>query len=290
MSKGTEKHHSGSCKTPLSDVQLSRDTRNIAIGKVGVKDISYPIVVMDKNKGFQSTVARINMYVDLPHHFKGTHMSRFVEILNSYREKIALDKMEEMLGQMKEKLGASNAHVEIEFPYFIEKTAPVSGAKSLMEYNCTFIASFAETFDFILAVKVPVTSLCPCSRELSVYGAHNQRSVMTVQVRYNEFIWIEDLVQVMEECGSSPVYSLLKREDEKYVTERAYENPRFVEDMVREATQRLLGMDNVTWFSVEAENFESIHKHSAYAAIERDKRVPAGGAVNPLTVDNSVEK
>lgn len=255
----------------LTDVQLTRDTRNIAIGKVGVKDISYPIVVMDKNKKFQSTIARINMYVDLPHHFKGTHMSRFVEILNKYRENIALDKLETILATMKEKLGASNAHLEMEFPYFVEKVAPVSGAKSLMEYTCTFSASLSDHFDFVLGIKVPVTSLCPCSKELSSYGAHNQRSIMTVQVRYNEFIWIEDLIETIEECGSSPVYSLLKRADEKFVTERAYENPRFVEDMVREATVRLLNMQNVTWFSVEAENFESIHKHSAYAAIERDK-------------------
>jgi GTP cyclohydrolase IB len=255
----------------LSDVQLTRDTRNIAIGKVGVKDISYPIVVMDKNHSFQSTIARINMYVDLPHHFKGTHMSRFVEILNTYREKIALDNMETILARMKEKLGASNAHLEMEFPYFIEKTAPVSGTKSLMEYTCTFSASLSDSFDFVLGVKVPVTSLCPCSRELSNYGAHNQRSIMTVQVRYSDFLWIEDLIETIEECGSSPVYSLLKREDEKFVTERAYENPRFVEDMVREATVRLLSMDNIRWFSVEAENFESIHKHSAYAAIERSK-------------------
>jgi GTP cyclohydrolase IB len=255
----------------LSDVQLTRDTRNIPIGKVGVKDISYPIVVMDKNKSFQHTIARINMYVDLPHHFKGTHMSRFVEILNEYREDIALDKLEIILATMKEKLGASCAHLEMEFPYFIEKAAPVSKARSLMEYTCTFNATLSESFDFVLGIKVPVTSLCPCSRELSNYGAHNQRSIMTVQVRYNEFIWIEDLVEIIEQCGSSPVYSLLKREDEKFVTERAYENPRFVEDMVREATVRLLSIENVTWFSIEAENFESIHKHSAYAAIERTK-------------------
>jgi len=258
-------------KKSLSDVQLSRDTRNIPISKVGVKDISYPIVVMDKNHSFQSTVARINMYVDLPHHFKGTHMSRFVEILNTYREKIALDNMEPILAKMKEKLGASSAHLEMEFPYFIEKKAPVSRAKSLMEYTCTFSATLADEFDFVMGVKVPVTSLCPCSRELSSYGAHNQRSIMTVQVRYSEFIWLEDLIEVIEQCGSSPVYSLLKREDEKFVTERAYENPRFVEDMVREATTRLLSMENIKWFSVEAENFESIHKHSAYAAIERQK-------------------
>ncbi|GFO68557.1 GTP cyclohydrolase FolE2 [Geomonas limicola] len=258
-------------KHKLSDVQLTHDTRNIPISKVGVKDISYPIVVMDKNRSFQNTIARINMYVDLPHHFKGTHMSRFVEILNKYREDIALDKMETILASMKQKLGASNAHMELEFPYFVEKEAPVSKAKSLMEYSCTFSASLSDKFDFVLGIKVPVTSLCPCSRELSAYGAHNQRSIMTVQVRYNEFIWIEDLIELIEECGSSPVYSLLKREDEKFVTERAYENPRFVEDMVREATVRLLAMDNITWFSVEAENFESIHKHSAYAAIERSK-------------------
>ena len=255
----------------LIDVQKSRDTRKVPISKVGVKDISYPVVVMDKNRSVQHTVARVNMYVDLPHHFKGTHMSRFIEILNSYREKIALDKMETILQKMKEKLGASSAHLEIEFPYFIEKRAPVSGAKSLMEYTCEFRASLAEDFDFILGVKVPVTSLCPCSKELSSFGAHNQRSIMTVQVRYREFLWIEDLVEVIESCGSSPVYSLLKREDEKFVTERAYENPRFVEDMVREATLKLTAMETIIWFSVEAENFESIHKHSAYAVVVRDK-------------------
>jgi len=267
---------------PLSDVQKSRDTRNIPISKVGVKDISYPIVIMDKNKSIQHTVARINMYVDLPHHFKGTHMSRFIEILNVYREKIALDNMEAMLQRMKEKLGAGSAHVEIEFPYFIEKKAPASGAKSLMEYTCEFSASLSSEFDFILGIKVPLTSLCPCSKELSHYGAHNQRSIMTVRVRYREFVWIEDLIEIVEGCGSSPVYSLLKREDEKFVTEKAYENPKFVEDMVREATQKLLAMEKITWFSVEAENFESIHNHSAYAAIERDKREKG--------VDNPVDK
>ena len=254
---------------PLTDVQKTRDRRNIPINKVGVKDISYPIVVMDKNRTLQHTVARVNMYVDLPHHFKGTHMSRFIEILNTYREKIALDKIEVILERMKEKLGASRAHLEVEFPYFIEKTAPVSGAKSLMEYTCQFIASMAENFDFILGIRVPVTSLCPCSKELSRYGAHNQRSTISVQIRYREFIWIEDLVEIIERCGSSPVYSLLKREDEKYVTEQAFENPKFVEDIVREVTQSLSALDNVTWFMVEAENYESIHKHSAFASIER---------------------
>ena len=255
----------------MQDIQKSRDTRNIPIDKVGVKDISYPIVVMDRKKKFQHTIARINMYVDLPHHFKGTHMSRFIEILNSYREEIALDKLEIMLADMKKKLGASTAHLEMEFPYFIEKKAPVSKAKSLMEYTCSFSATFSEEFDFVLGIRVPVTSLCPCSKELSAYGAHNQRSIISIKARYSDFIWIEDLVSLVEECGSSPVYSLLKRVDEKHVTEKAYENPKFVEDIVREVTEKLLAEPSITWFSVEAENFESIHKHSAYAFIERDK-------------------
>jgi len=256
----------------MPDMQKRPDHRRIPIAKVGVKDITYPIVVMDKNRTLQHTVASINMYVDLPHHFKGTHMSRFVEILNRHREQIALDKLETILEEMKTKLGSASAHLEIQFPYFIDKPAPVSGAKSLMEYICEFSASMTETLDFVLGIKVPLTSLCPCSKELSRFGAHNQRSIMTVRVRYRDFIWIEDLVELIEQCGSSPLYSLLKREDEKYVTEQAYENPRFVEDMVREAYSRLAAIDNIIWFSVETENFESIHNHSAYAAVELDRR------------------
>ncbi len=262
----------GTAAAPMCDVQKAPDFRKLAINKVGVKDISYPIVVMDKNDAFQHTVARVNMYVDLPHHFKGTHMSRFVEILNAHRKEMALDKMETTLENIKEKLGASSAHLEMEFPYFIEKRAPVSGAVSLMEYTCRFIGTLSTDFDFILEIRVPVTSLCPCSKELSRFGAHNQRGIIAVQVRYREFVWIEDLVVAIEECGSSPVFSLLKREDEKFVTEQAFENPRFVEDMVREAALRLLKMDNITWFAVSAENFESIHNHSAYASIEIDKQ------------------
>jgi len=256
----------------MRDVQKTPDFRKLAINKVGVKDISYPIVVMDKNDAYQHTVARVNMYVDLPHHFKGTHMSRFVEILNAHRKEMALDKMEATLQKIKDKLGASRAHLEMEFPYFVEKRAPVSGAVSLMEYSCRFLGSLSTEFDFVLEIRVPVTSLCPCSKELSRFGAHNQRGIIAVQVRYREFVWIEDLIAAVEECGSSPVYALLKREDEKFVTEQAFENPRFVEDMVREAALRLLKMDNVTWFSVSAENFESIHNHSAYAVIEMDKQ------------------
>jgi GTP cyclohydrolase I len=286
--KGKNKSPAPSPHPPdqMLDVQKSRDTRKIPINKVGVKDISYPIVVMDKRRELQHTVARVNMYVDLPHHFKGTHMSRFVEIFNSYRENIGLNNMGVILRKMKEKLGADSAHLEIEFPYFIEKMAPVSGAVSLMEYTCEFIGSLTTELDFILGIKIPVTSLCPCSKELSRYGAHNQRSIITLKVRYQDFVWIEDLVEIIETCGSSPVYSLLKRVDEKFVTEQAYENPRFVEDIVREATLKLSEIENITWFSVEVENFESIHKHSAYAAIERDKRP---GKSTPV-VDNDVDK
>jgi len=267
-----KKHTGNEPVTTMPDIQTRHDHRRIPISKVGVKDISYPIVVMDKNRSLQHTVARVNMYVDLPHHFKGTHMSRFVEILNTHREQIALDKLEVILEEMKTKLGSKSAHLEIQFPYFIDKRAPVSGAMSLMEYTCEFCASMTDHLDFVLGIKVPLTSLCPCSKELARFGAHNQRSVITVRVRYRDFIWIEDLVELIEQCGSSPLYSLLKREDEKFVTEQAYENPRFVEDMVREAYSRLSALVNITWFSVETENFESIHNHSAFAAVELDRR------------------
>lgn len=257
----------------MPDMQKSHDNRKIPISKVGVKDISYPIVVMDKNRTLQQTVARVDMYVDLPHHFKGTHMSRFVEILNRHREQIALNRLDEILKEMQHRLGAETAHLRVEFPYFIDKAAPVSGARSLMEYSCEFDASLhGDKLDFILGVKVPLTSLCPCSKELSRFGAHNQRSIMTVRIRYNEFIWIEDLVEIIEQCGSSPVYALLKRADEKHLTEMAFENPRFVEDMVREAYLRLAADSNISWFSISAENFESIHNHSAYASVSLDRR------------------
>lgn len=256
----------------MPDMQNAPDGRNIAIDKVGVKDISYPIVVQDKNRERQSTVARINMYVDLPHHFKGTHMSRFIEILNQYHGEISIDRMDTILQEMKDHLEASCAHLEFKFPYFIEKQAPVSGARSLMEYQCQMLGSLGEQNDFILGVTVPVTSLCPCSKEISAHGAHNQRSEIRVQIRYTQHIWLEDLVEWIESCASSPVYSLLKREDEKAVTERAYENPMFVEDIVRDVTQKLSQIKEITWFKVQCENFESIHNHSAYAQVEMDRQ------------------
>lgn len=257
----------------MPDMQQSRDYRNIPISKVGVKNISYPIVVQDRQSTLQHTVATVDLYVDLPHQFKGTHMSRFVEILNRHREQIGLERLEPMLKEMRKRLGAETAHLRVEFPYFIDKEAPVSKARSLMEYTCAFDASMVgDQLDFVLEVKVPVTSLCPCSKELSRFGAHNQRSIITVKVRYTDFVWIEELVELIEQCGSSPLYALLKRADEKHVTEQAYLNPRFVEDLVREAYLKLSSLEHIVWFSVEAENFESIHNHSAYAAVEMDRR------------------
>jgi len=252
----------------MPDLQSSPDTRNIPIDKVGVKDIRYPIVVLDKNRERQHTVARINMYVDLPHHFKGTHMSRFIEILNQYHGEISIERIDSLLIDMKRHLEASCAHLELEFPYFIEKQAPASGARSLMEYQCRMVGILGEQSDFILGVTVPVTSLCPCSKEISARGAHNQRSAVNVEIRYREHIWLEDLIEWIESCASAPVYSLLKREDERALTEQAYDNPMFVEDIVREVTARLREVPEITWFKVECENFESIHNHSAYAQVE----------------------
>lgn len=256
----------------MIDVQKQQDNRNIDINKVGVKGIKYPIVVLDRSNKTQPTVATVSMYVDLPHHFKGTHMSRFIEILDRYRGEMTVNNMPEILMEMKEKLEAETAHIELEFPYFIEKEAPISRARSLMDYHCSFIGSIQTEMDFVLGVQVPVTSLCPCSKEISRFGAHNQRSHITVRVRSRDFIWLEELIEAVEQSGSCDLYSLLKRDDEKYVTEHAYENPVFVEDIVRNLAQRFRDDDRITWFTAEAENFESIHNHSAYAFIEMDKR------------------
>ena len=255
----------------MRDIQNQPDTRKIPIDRVGVKNLSYPITVLDRTNKTQHTVGSINMYVNLPHHFRGTHMSRFVEILNTYHQTLHIDTIGTILRKMKEKLHAEEAHMEISFPYFIEKSAPVSGAKSLMEYKCTYKGTLKEKEDFILGVEIPVTTLCPCSKELSDRGAHNQRSVVTIQIRSHRLVWIEELIEYAETCASSPLYALLKRRDEKAVTENAYDHPMFVEDIVREIAKKLNGDPRVIWYSVESENFESIHNHSAYASVEKDK-------------------
>ncbi len=255
----------------MVDVQNLKDERKINIKKVGVKGIKYPVIVLDRANGFQHVNAAINMYVNLPHHFKGTHMSRFIEVLNTYRGQINIKTFESILTKVKEKLNAQSAHMEIEFPYFIEKKAPVSRAKSLMEYMCRFSGeSNGNKSDFMVGVVVPVTTVCPCSKEISDEGAHNQRSMVTVNVRFRKFFWIEDLIRLIEDSASGEVFSLLKRSDEKYVTEKAFENPMFVEDVVRSVAVKLNQDANFTWYSVEAENLESIHYHNAYAYVEKE--------------------
>ncbi len=257
---------------PIEDVQSSADTRQIAIDKVGIKSVRHPIKVADKSDGVQHTVANFNMYVYLPHHFKGTHMSRFLEILNGYEREISVENFEAMLRQMVKRLEAESGHVEMSFPYFVNKTAPMSGVKSLMDYEVTFIGEIDKgKYRQTMKVVVPVTSLCPCSKKISDYGAHNQRSHVTITARANTFVWIEDLIRIAEEQASCEVFGLLKRTDEKYVTERAYDNPKFVEDMVRDVAAALNRDERIDAYIVESENFESIHNHSAYALIERDK-------------------
>ncbi len=253
----------------IRDVQSSFDSRGIGIDKVGIKNIRYPIVVLDRSNTIQHTIASINMYVDLPKQFKGTHMSRFVEILNEYRGNISIRDYPGILEKMRERFNARSAHLEIEFPYFIEKKSPVTHARSLMEYTCTFIGIRNGTgTDFVLIIRVPVLTLCPCSKEISKYGAHNQRSFVTVHLRFKGLVWIEEIVTLVEASASGQLYSLLKRPDEKYVTEFAYDNPMFVEDVVREVARKLKKNDRIVSFSVEAENLESIHNHNVYAYVE----------------------
>jgi GTP cyclohydrolase I len=256
----------------MEDVQNQQDHRDMDIDRVGVKGIRYPITVLDKDMGEQQTVAEINMYVSLPRHYKGTHMSRFVEILNEHNRRISLQNFSGILDEMKKRLNAESAHMEITFPYFISKRAPVTGAEGLMEYKCTMKGSLNSGSDLVVMIYVPICTLCPCSKEISERGAHNQRGEVRLQVRFKKFVWIEDLIKVVEESASTDVFSILKREDEKYVTEKAYNNPRFVEDIVRDIALRLKDDPNITWFSVESENFESIHNHSAYAYIEKHKK------------------
>jgi GTP cyclohydrolase I len=253
----------------MIDVQNQRDHRNIDIQKVGIKNIRYPITVLDKANGTQNTVASINMYVNLPRQFKGTHMSRFVEVLNAHRHQINLKHFGVILEELRKALRAESAHMQISFPYFLEKRAPVSGAPGLMEYACEFSGSVGASRVFLVGVSVPVTTLCPCSKEISSRGSHNQRGLVSVRVSYRRFFWIEDLIQTVEECASCDVYAILKRPDEKFVTEKAYDNPTFVEDVVRNVATKLDADPNFEAYSVEAENFESIHNHSAYAYLEK---------------------
>src|SRR5271154_3365727 len=257
----------------MHDKQSEPDHRHLRIDKVGVRGLRFPIQVLDKERTSQNTVATIGLFVDLPQEFKGTHMSRFIEVLNSHGPVVHVENITDILYAMQAKLKSAVAHLEMEFPFFLVKKAPVSGLESVMDYTARFDATAnGAEIDFVLTVKAGVTTLCPCSKAISRRGAHNQRGLVTVQVRSGKAIWIEDLIALVESSASSELYSLLKRQDEKAVTERAYDNPVFVEDLVRNVAQRCNRHPDITWYKVEAENMESIHNHSAYACIEK----PAG--------------
>lgn len=259
----------------MPDVQASQDRRNIAIDKVGVRHIRYPISLRcPATGGVQHTVARFNMLVGLPHYQKGTHMSRFLEVLNKHHEEIRSDQIMDVCRDMRQRLEAEEAHLELSFPYFIHKKAPVTGEPGMLDIEVTFECTVGQQDDFVLGIRVPATSLCPCSKEISAYGAHNQRCEMEVKVRFapGKMMWIEELFEQVEKCASAPVFAVLKRPDEKWVTEAAYDNPKFVEDIVRDLAITLESEPRIAWFQVISENFESIHNHNAYAFIERDKR------------------
>jgi GTP cyclohydrolase I len=253
----------------LPDHANEVDHRALAIDRVGIKGLAYPVQVLDRENQTQHTVARLNLYVGLPQQFKGTHMSRFVEILNARRGEITMRNIPALLTEIQRRLQADDAEIEMTFPYFISKRAPVSGVESLMEYVCTFKGAMrGSRMDFVLGVQVPVKSLCPCSKSISQYGAHNQRSLVDVEVRSDEHVWIEDIAAAVERCASAPIFALLKREDEKYITELAYDNPKFVEDLVRDVVIAVRALPGVRWLRVSADNQESIHNHSAYAQLE----------------------
>lgn len=260
----------------MQDVQNRPDTREMPIDRVGVCDLKYPIIVMDRESRQQSTTAQLSLSVNLPREFKGTHMSRFIEVLNSHRGEITMRTLPTILRELKERLDAESAHIEVRFPYFLERSAPVSGARALMDYECAFTGEMdGGTSNFVLGVRIPVTSLCPCSKAISEYGAHNQRGYVTVEVRTRlgggptpELVWIEELVEYAESSASAPLYPLLKREDERHVTMQAYDKPAFVEDVVRDVAIRLQNDERIVWFKVHALNQESIHNHNAFAQIE----------------------
>jgi len=257
--------------TALVDVQASHDKRNIAIDKVGVRGVKYPIRVLDRANEQQHTIGNFTLTVDLPHHFKGTHMSRFIEVLSEHKGQVSVHAIPQILKGLKQKSNAETAHLEVSFPFFVAKKAPVTQKESLMEYECGFSAASNHHDDFEMILKVPVATLCPCSKEISAYGAHNQRGLVSVRIRFKDHIWLEEVIEMIEGSASCGLYPLLKRPDEKWVTERAYDNPRFVEDVVREVAVAFDADSRITSYEVEVENYESIHNHNAYAYLKRSK-------------------
>lgn len=255
----------------LVDIQSTRDSRNIPIDKVGVRKVKYPMQVLERGNGTQQTVGEFTLTVDLPQEFKGTHMSRFLEILGEHNQDVSGETIQEILAKLRERLNAETAHIEVKFTLFRAKAAPVTGKVGMMGYECGFIAAGGKTNDFWLHLVVPVTTLCPCSKEISDFGAHNQRGYVTVKVRPEGMLWLEDVIDMIEAAGSAQLYPVLKRPDEKFVTEQAYQNPRFVEDMVREVAIAFDKESKILAYEIEVENHESIHDHNAYAYIQRQK-------------------
>jgi len=256
----------------IVDVQGGPDVRRLAIDKVGIKDLRHPVAVLDRSGRPQHTVGSFSMYVHLPHDRRGTHMSRFVEILNGFEEPLSVPAVRALLQRIGATLHSDAVYLEVKFPYFIAKQAPVSGVASLMDYDVMLTATLDGQDSAVdIKVVVPITSLCPCSKQISDYGAHNQRSHVTLGARIDDQLWIEELISLVEEQASCEIYGLIKRPDEKFITERAYDNPKFVEDLVRDIAARLNADPRVLAYTVESENFESIHNHSAYAFIQGDK-------------------
>lgn len=254
----------------MVDVQARADERNVPIKRVGIRNLKHPVTVLDKANGTQRTIATVNLFASLPHHFKGTHMSRFLEVFDEYVENFHMKHFLAMLDQIRRSLEAEWSYGEIDFPYFIRKHAPASGQPSMMDYRCRFIGEVGpEKRDFFVGIDVPVLTVCPCSKEISTRGAHNQRGMVTVTVKLGPFFWIEDVIALVEDSASAGLFTLLKRDDERYITEHAYDHPVFVEDLVREVVVRVEGLEQFPWFSVEATNFESIHHHDAFAYTER---------------------
>jgi GTP cyclohydrolase IB len=259
----------------LADIQKAADVRGIEIEQVGVCDLAYPIVVLDRENQRQHAAATISMSVSLPHHFKGTHMSRFLQVLARHQGEMTIRTLPPLLHELKQRLDAEAAHIEVEFTYFLQRTAPVSGLKAPMDYRCVFVGeSNGKDDEFLLRVSVPVSTLCPCSKVISDYGAHNQRGYVTISVRTHrapdgswQMIWIEELIAIAEKSASAPIYPLLKRTDERFVTMHAYDHPVFVEDVVRNVAAFLREDARIAWFEVRAVNHESIHNHSAFAVV-----------------------
>ena len=252
----------------LKDVQGEKDIRNIPLRKVGIKNLRWPVIVRNMGEGVQHTVADVSMAVDLPHDMRGTHMSRFVECLKGLGA-VNPAALEQILDELKGKLQAERAMLDLQFPYFIKKKAPVSGAEALLDIQCNYRAEKGQTFELYICVEVPIQTLCPCSKEISKYGAHNQRAIAKIEICSTELVWLEELIDIAEASGSTPIYPLLKRPDEKEVTEHAYENPRFVEDAVREIAVRLRDDKRIKWYRATVESMESIHNHNAFACVEK---------------------